>query len=225
MICEKCGISYEGNFCPNGCNSPMAQKPKKSVFKKWWFWVLVAVVALLFFSCVGGGEEAPADGPVKVEETTVENNVVEEEDVVVTEEVTVEVTDALQEDSDVYTVGDVIDSYGLLVTYESAEVWEDYNKYSAPEEGYQYIRLFLSAENTTDEDAYISFAEFECYADGVKVEDYYGGDDRLDGGTLSSGRKTKGYIYFVVPVDAEEIEVEYELNIWTDERAVLVVDL
>lgn len=39
MKCEKCGTEYEGNFCPNGCNSSAVttDKKKKPVYKKWWF--------------------------------------------------------------------------------------------------------------------------------------------------------------------------------------------
>lgn len=44
-------------------------------------------------------------------------------------------------------------------------------------------------------------------------------------GTLSSGRKTEGYIYFTVPTNAEEIEIEYETSFWTDKKAIFVVEL
>ena len=94
-----------------------------------------------------------------------------------------------------------------------------------PEDGYMYIRLKISANNTSSSDRYISSFEFECYADGKKESSTIVGDDILEGGNLSSGRNTDGYIYFSVPADAKEIEVEYETSFWTNKKAIFAVEL
>ena len=61
-----------------------------------------------------------------------------------------------------------------------------------------------------------------CYADDVAAEQYYYADDQLSA-TISSGRKTNGYVYFEVPKDAQNIEVEYETDFWSGNKAIFVV--
>lgn len=124
-----------------------------------------------------------------------------------------------------YHVGDSIDANGLKITYVNAEKHEESNQFLQPEDGYMYIKLYISAENTSNVDRYLSSFEFTCYADGKKQESYYGGDKTLAGGTLSSGRTDEGYIYFTVPVNAKSVEVEYETSFWTDKKAILKVEL
>ena len=78
--------------------------------------------------------------------------------------------------------------------------------------------------NTSDkDDSSILFYSFECYADGYAVDAYYGGEEDLSA-TLSAGRSTEGYIYFEVPVDAQDIEVEYDTNFFTDEKIKFVFE-
>lgn len=125
----------------------------------------------------------------------------------------------------IYNVGDVIKANGLEITYLVAEKWEGYNEYFAPEKGYMYVRIKIAATNTADTDRYISMFDFDCYADGKKVEQSYESDDALAGGSLSSGRSDEGYIYFTVPEAAKEIEIEYETGFWTDQKAILKVVL
>lgn len=209
MFCEKCGAAYEGNSCPNGCNTSSAkQKEKKPIFKRWWFWVIIAVVAISIVT--GNSDTKPSDNtevPTDSPETTA-------------------ATTAATEPMDTsYHPGDVIDANGLKITYVKAEKYEESNMFMQPHDGYCYIRLYLSVENTSSTDKFISSYEFTCYADGKKEEAHYTSDETLEGGTLSSGRKDEGYIYFEVPVNAELIEVEYETSFWTDKKAILAVDL
>ncbi len=51
----------------------------------------------------------------------------------------------------------------------------------------------------------------------------YTGDDILSFGSLSSGRKISGYVYYEVPVNATSIEVEYETSFWTNKKAYFIV--
>ena len=208
MYCEKCGAQYQNGACPNGCGTSGAAKPKKPVYKKWWFWVIVVIAGLMVIGSTGDDEE-----PVANNNTDSTSSVTD----------TVQTTTAAVDND--YHVGDIIDANGLKITYVSAEKWEGYSQYSAPDEGYMYIRLFVSAENTANTDRYFSSFDFDCYADGVKADSCYFGDGNLSGASVSSGRKLEGYIYFTVPADAQQIEVEYETNFWTDKKAILKVEL
>lgn len=99
-----------------------------------------------------------------------------------------------------------------------------YNQYSAPKSGNKIIKLWFDVENNASADRYINFYDFNCYADGSAAEAYYSVVDDISL-TLSQGRKGSGAVYFEVPVDAQNIEVEYEINIWNNTKAVFVVDL
>ncbi len=219
MFCEKCGTEYEGNYCPKGCNAPASSKKpqteKKPIYKKWWFWVVVAV---LLIAVVGSGGSESNNTPSGSGESqrpaasTNQNN-------------NPPTTTTTPAKDNVYRVGDVINANGLKIAYTSAEKWVENNQFLQPDEGYMYIRLYLSVENTSDSDKYISSFEFTCYADGKKEQSKYLTSDALEGGTLSSGRKDEGYIYFMVPEDASEIEVEYETSFLTGKKAILKVEL
>ena len=204
MFCKKCGAELNGNTCPNGCKP---QKEKKPIFKKWWFWVIVGIVVISIVSS-GNKETTPSTGTTNTNNSSVSSK-----------------TETTTPADPFYHAGDVIDANGLKITYVKAEKHEEKNQFLQPKDGYMYIKLFLSVENTSSSDRFISSLEFDCYADGKKQEVYYGGDETLEGGTLSSGRKDEGYIYFSVPKDATDIEVEYETSFWTDKKAILKVEL
>lgn len=122
-------------------------------------------------------------------------------------------------------VGETLNVNELKITYDSAETWTSDNMFIQPADGKQYIRLHFTIANDTNSDKYISASDFECYADGEKCDVEYLGDDRLSFDSISSGRKTSGYVYFEVPVNASEIEVEYETSFWTNKKAYFIVQL
>lgn len=220
MECEKCGTNYTGAFCPKCGITPKPAKEKKPIYKKWWFWVIIAVVIIAIAGNSGDSEDSTGSSNSSTVATP--TNGADNE---ATEQTTLETTEATVASDNKYYVGDVINANGLNITYVSVETWETDNMFMQPEDGYMYIRLQISAENTASTDRYISSFEFECYADGKKESSTFVGDNTLEGGTLSSGRKTEGYIYFTVPTNAEEIEVEYETSFWTDKKAIFVVEL
>lgn len=220
MECEKCGTKYTGAFCPNCGITPKSTKEKVPVYKKWWFWIIVAIVVIAIAGNSGDSEES--NGSSNSSTVAAPTDGADDE---ATEQTTLETTEAIKVDDNKYYVGDVIDANGLKITYVSAEKWESDNRFSQPDDGYMYFRIKISAENTSSSDCYISSLEFDCYADGKKESSSYTGDGHLEGGTLSSGRKTEGYIYFTVPTNAKEIEVEYETSFWTDKKAIFVVEL
>ena len=59
MKCQKCGSEFEGNYCPNGCNTTYYKPTKK---KKGGTVALIVVIGFFVFAIVMGfafGEEAP----------------------------------------------------------------------------------------------------------------------------------------------------------------------
>lgn len=119
-------------------------------------------------------------------------------------------------------VGDTLTTESLNITYTACEDYTGYSQYSAPKSGNKIIRLSFSVENTGSSDRHISYFDFKCYADDAAAEAYYSVDDDLSA-TISSGRKASGCVYFEVPKDAQSIEVEYETDFWTGNKAIFVV--
>lgn len=119
-------------------------------------------------------------------------------------------------------VGDTLTTPYLKITYVSCSEYKDYNEFMAPKSGNKIIKLTFDAENIDDTDSYISYFDFSCYADNVAAESYYSGEDDLSA-TISPGRKATGSVYFEVPKNAEAIEVEYETDFWTGNKAIFVV--
>ncbi|MBR6825511.1 MAG: DUF4352 domain-containing protein, partial [Oscillospiraceae bacterium] len=121
--------------------------------------------------------------------------------------------------ADAYSVGDVVESSKLKITYLSCEEYVSDNMFIVPAEGYHFISCEFEFENVGTSDEYISSLSFDCYADGLSCNGTYIRDDDLSA-TLSAGRKTKGTVTFEVPLNATVIEVEYLSNYWTSNRVV-----
>ena len=123
--------------------------------------------------------------------------------------------------------GESITINGLKITYKSCEEWYGYNPYLGPASGNKVIRVFFVIENVSSADISTGYLDFDCYADGMSTDNYiYGLDNALDGYVnISSGRKTQGYIYYEVPDDAEEIEIEYDVSYSNNKKVIFVIEL
>lgn len=198
VICEACNheIAQNAKICPN-CGA----KRKKSIFKKWWFWL---IVVFLVVSVATSGSD---DGQDVTSGYSIASGENKETEIVKTEPVKTE-----------YYVGDVIEDGNTRIVYMSSGEYSEDNSLLQAEEGKKYIYLQFAFENISKtNDTSISSNRFDCYADGYATEMYYGGSDTLSA-TLSAGRATTGYIYFEVPTDAKNIEVEYETNVFTEKK-------
>ena len=214
MLCPNCKkeIAEGVQFCPD-CGANLSQKPekqKKPITKKWWFWVLIVIVAIALISAVSGGGSDDSDTPAN------NDSVVQSDETTTAPETTTVKTN--------FVPGDYVYDGKLKITYVSAEEWNGYNQYFGPKDGNKIIRLKFDFVNEGDTDTYIN--SFDCYADNKATESYYSGDESLPLlEMLSAGRTTSGYIYFEVPENAENIEVEYEVNAWSDKKAIFEVVL
>ncbi|MCC8168163.1 MAG: DUF4352 domain-containing protein [Clostridiales bacterium] len=204
-LCKHCKteIPYSAKVCPNCRKRVKGGKLK---------WIIIIIVLLVIFAVATSGGSTN-DGPTKVgtvgdEDSTAGSN---GDDTNTTEEVQTE-----------YYVGDILMDGDTKIVYMASGIYED--EYSEPDEGYQYIYLEFAFENTSDDtDTSISFYSFDAYADGYSADMYYGGDEDLSA-TLSAGRSTTGYIYFTVPEDAEEIEIEYTTNYFTEDKITFIYE-
>lgn len=117
----------------------------------------------------------------------------------------------------VFGVGDIVETDDLKITFLSAEEYKD--KFIMPEEGNMYYAFEFEIENISDSDQYIVDYFFNGYADGYPIEKTYFEEGIHD--MLSSGKKTHGYIYLVIPIEAKEIKIEYKTNYRTENKIII----
>lgn len=117
-------------------------------------------------------------------------------------------------------VGDTVEFETFKMTIVDSERAMEFKYVDVPE-GYEIVRVGFEVENTGAKEQFFD-SNFEAYCDGVKCEEYWGGDDYLYGGDLGAGRKMKGSIYYYVPIDAV-FEIEYHPSVWNDNYIIIEV--
>lgn len=119
-------------------------------------------------------------------------------------------------------VGETLTTNTLKITYKSSA--DDKGaEYFPAASGNKIIKLTFEIENISSTDQIVSVCDFKCYSDDVASSAYYYGDNGLSTTTLSAGRKATGNVYFEVPQNANSIDVEYETNYWSGNKAIFVV--
>lgn len=201
-ICKHCQseIPAKAKVCPN-CRKKQGGMGCLGV-------ILVVVGILIFlFAFIGmmGGSGSKDKNPQKVGEA-------ESGDPTETEE-----------PSNVFQVGDLVETDNFRITYESASEYEPDNEFLQAKDGYTYWEFKFKFENISDTDQTVStLMDWECYADNSKVDQsWIEADNGLDA-TLSAGREAEGAVYFEVPTDAESIELEYDINFWQSDKIIFV---
>ena len=200
MFCQNCGneIPNNSDACPN-CGS----KPKKKQKNKKKYLIIFAVLLVVIIAVSANG-----DSSGKTNKTTTAENKTQTTKVAQTEK------------SNIFSVGEVMETKTLKITFKSAEKWNKYNSFNAPKSGNDIIRVGFEIENKSSSDMFYNPYDFDCYVDGVACEKYIWAEDLMQSGTLSSGRKASGYVYFEVPEDLKEAEIEYETNFWTSNKVI-----
>lgn len=131
---------------------------------------------------------------------------------------------AVSDEKTVFEVGDVYESRSLRITYVSCDAdCQDYDEFWKPDSGNKVVRAEFTFENIGDNDE--SLSSLDCYADNAACESFYGADDykspTLE--SISKGRMFNAVVYYEVPENAEEIVLEYETSLWSDEYITFVI--
>lgn len=123
-----------------------------------------------------------------------------------------------------YVVGNSLTHEDITINYISADKYVSDNQFMQPTEGTEYYRVEFEFTNNGSSDLTISsMVNWNCYADGYLVnQTWINTDDDLSG-TLSSGKKLKGALYFEIPLDAKSVELEYKNNIWLEDKIKFIV--
>lgn len=210
--CKYCKteIPKDAKVCPN------CRKKQSGIGK----WIIIAIVVIIIIAALAGGGDDKDKNPQKVEDnketTQVETKETDSNN-------TAAETQQAEEKSNIFQVGDVVETNNFRITYVSAGEYTSDNEFLQPKDGYVYWQFEFKFENISDTDQTVSsLIDWECYADNSKVDQTYIGDDNGLDATLSAGRETQGTIYFEVPADAQNVELEYDINYWQSDKIVFV---
>lgn len=193
------------NYVPNGNYSNENTKKKKN--KKKWIIIAVVIIVLIIIGSAFGSSDDNSNQDTNSSLTT---------------STQVSTTQAPQEKE--ITAGNEITSDGLKIKYLSCDPnYKKYNSYLGPKDGNKIVRAEFEFENISSVDQYISGTD--CYADDSKCELYFGSDDSSFAAinTISPGRKVKAAVYYEVPKDAENIELEIDGDFWKNEKIIFII--
>lgn len=84
----------------------------------------------------------------------------------------------------------------------------------------KFINLSVSYANVSDDDIYVTLYDFKCFADNVACEQVYIDDNDFINDNLSPNRIIKFSISFVVPKEAECLELEYKQT-YKDKKTII----
>ncbi len=200
----------------NAVNAALDQQKKQKKKKKLIILgVIVAVIVVIAVAAGSGSSDKETTNPVE----TIAGSGETAADSGDAEATTTAGTQKIEAGNSV-TIGNKI-----KISYTECNTdYKDYDQYSAPADGKKYIAATFKIENVSDGDIYID--NLECYADGSKCNEQSFWDKDIDSpffNTLSAGRNTDGTVFFEVPADATEIELEYTADFWSDEKIIFVV--
>jgi len=125
-----------------------------------------------------------------------------------------------------FIVGEAYEGTGMTINYVSCDSdFKGYSQYASLKDGCKVVKLEFEFANTysIDSDIHPSSFDFKCYADGYACDKFYSVDDSSFYLTLSKGKKGRGNVYYEVPVNAQEIIVEYETSFWTNKKISFIV--
>ena len=112
----------------------------------------------------------------------------------------------------------------LKISYLKCDTnFKKYSKYATVGKGKKVISATFKIENVSDTDQYID--TINCYADDKKCDSFYSVEDYDDPffDSISAGRSIEGTVYFEVPKNAKDIELEFENNVWTEDKVIFVI--
>lgn len=191
-----------------------------------WFAIIFSVLFIItggtIISCSGStGQTEPQDTVIEVN-----SNIVTSEENTNSESLESEKEEISENASNYYTEGQSFETSNLKITINSVDLdYDDYDDeygWYTPEEGMKYVYVSFTYENIGDTDAYASIYDYDCYADGTLMEQTYIFNGDFINANLSSGRNVSFETCYVVPIDASEIELEYnELISWSDEKIII----
>ena len=180
----------------------VVETTKKKSKKKW------IIIAIIIVALVAVFATSDSESPT-VESITGDNT-----------------TESNQTETQNIKVGNSVSNDEVKISYKSCNInFKKYSAYADVKSGYKVVEAIFDFENISAND--IILEGFECYADGVKCEEFYSVENysspTLE--SVSAGRKlVDASVYYEVPAKAEVIELEYEADYWSGEKYIFIIE-
>lgn len=188
------------------------------VLKKWWFWVIVVVV-------IGGIGSAVAGTKNSSNSTNSDNSV--NSSSIVSDFSVVDSTKSDTEQATIYGLGETAKAKSFSLTANSVNVVKSDNQFVQPDEGNEYVEVEFVLENTSDSDIVVSSVlNCNAYVDGFAVSEdlsagVAAGSDSFNG-TVSSGKKLKGCLFYELSNDWNELEIDISIGLSKEDEVKFV---
>ena len=126
----------------------------------------------------------------------------------------------------VATVGQTLDRGGIQFTFDRAERYVDESDFvmDTAADGYEFILLWFSVYNATEESYHINMFSERSYLDGVSTSPVvllFGVDGETLWGDVSADRTRIGFVGYEVPIGWSEIEFRYTPLFAGDDSALI----
>lgn len=198
---------------------PICRKKQGGIGK----WIIIAVVVLVIIGALGSGGNTENTKPVaNTDQSPTNTKASTETDAPTSKSDTDTTSENVNSDKTTFSTGETWENKYMKVNYLECGNYTDYNEYFPPADGKKVVYATFEFENVSSSDQVAMYTDFTCYADGYSCDGYYYADDSGFSQTLSAGRKCTGTVYFEVPVEATDIEFEYDVNFWTSENIVFI---
>lgn len=102
--------------------------------------------------------------------------------------------------------------------------FDDYYTYAMVDDDYKILQANFEFENVGDYSEYVSYSDFKCFADKFSCDSFYSVAGSYFYETIEKGKKAKGTVYFEIPKDAKEIEIEYNSSYYDDSKIIFEID-
>ena len=204
-------------------NAMAEQKKKKKKKRLIIFGVIAAVIVVIIIAASGGSSSDDKNKVESVNGASQTQSADEKSDDSKSDDSKSD--DGTASDNQKITAGHAITiDNELKISYLKCDTnFKKYSKYATVGKGKKVISATFKIENVSDTDQYID--TINCYADDKKCDSFYSVEDYDDPffDSISAGRSIEGTVYFEVPSNAKNIELEFENNVWTNDKVVFVV--
>ena len=139
----------------------------------------------------------------------------------VTDTIANSIDTVVQETDITAEVGESATLDDLKVTLVSIDDdFKDYYSYAVIDDDCKILKAEFEFENLDEYNKYVSYSNFECFADKFSCDNFYSVEDSYFYESIEPGKKAKGTVYFEIPKDSKNIEIEFDNSSYVDGKIV-----